>query len=93
VEYQTDADENRIVLGIKAKTPGAATVQISPRLNGLTWARGTTATARGPVSVSWKLAGEKLEVQYSAPPGVQVAFRRNETHERLEVVVNGKKYE
>ena len=84
---------NRIVLGIKDTSPGGAMVQISPRLNGLTWARGTTATARGPVNVSWKLVGKKLEVQYIAPAGVEVDFRRNETHERLEVVVNGKKYE
>lgn len=84
---------NRIVLGIKDTSPGAATVQISPRLNGLTWARGTTATARGPVSVSWKLAGDRLEVQYSAPPGVLVEFRRNETHAQSQVIVNGKQQE
>ena len=84
---------NRIILGVKDTAPGAATVQISPRLNGLTWARGTTATARGPVSVSWKLVGEKLEVQYSAPPGVRVDFRRNETHGQFQVIANGKQWE
>jgi hypothetical protein len=81
---------NRIVLGIKDTSPGAATVQISPRLNGLTWARGTTATARGPVSVSWKLDGQTLNVTYTAPAGVKTEFVKNDTHDGLNVVVNGK---
>jgi alpha-L-rhamnosidase len=80
---------NRIILGVRVTSPGGAAVQISPRLNGLTWAGGATATARGPVNVSWKLAGEKLEVQYSAPPGVRVDFLRNETHRPFQVIVNG----
>ncbi len=84
---------NRIVLGIKDTSPGAATVQISPRLNGLTWARGTTATARGPVSVSWKLDGQTLNVTYTAPAGVKAEFVKNATHDGLNVVVNGKKVE
>ncbi len=84
---------NRIVLGIKDTSPGAATVQISPRLNGLTWARGTTATVRGPVRVNWKIEGDKLEVRYSAPLGVRVEFRRNETHKQFQVIVNGKQLE
>ncbi len=84
---------NRIVLGIKDTSPGAATVQISPRLNGLTWARGATATARGPVSVSWKLDGSTLTVTYTAPAGVKAEFVKNDTHNGLSVVVNGKKVE
>lgn len=84
---------NRIVLGIKDTSPGAATVQISPRLNGLTWARGTTATVRGPVSVSWKLDGQTLNVTYTAPDGVKAEFVKNDTHNGLTVVVNGKKLE
>ena len=84
---------NRIILGVKDTAPGGAAVQISPRLNGLTWARGTVATARGPVSVSWKLEGEKLDVRYSTPADVQVDFRKNDTHGQREVVVNGKKFE
>ncbi|MEI2725501.1 MAG: alpha-L-rhamnosidase N-terminal domain-containing protein [Verrucomicrobiota bacterium] len=82
---------NRIILGVKETAPGGAVVQISPRLNGLTWARGTVATVRGPVTVAWKLEGEKLNVQYSAPAGVQADFRRNDTHGQREVVVNGKR--
>lgn len=81
---------NRIVLGIKETSPAAATVQISPRLNGLTWARGTTATARGPVSVSWKRDGQTLQVNYSVPAGVQAQFVLNDTHRGLSVTANGK---
>jgi hypothetical protein len=84
---------NRIVLGIKDTSPGAATVQISPRLNGLTWARGTTATARGPVSVSWKLDNQALNVTFTAPAGVKSEFVKNDTHNGLRVVVNGTKVE
>lgn len=80
---------NRIILGIKDTAPAAAAVQISPRLNGLTWARGTTATARGPVTVRWKLDGKTLNVTYTAPASVQASFLRNNTHTGLDVVVNG----
>ena len=68
-------------------------MQISPRLNGLTWAHGTTATARGPVSVSWKLDGQTLNVSHTAPAGVKADFVKNVTHNGLSVVVNGKKVE
>jgi len=84
---------NRIILAIKDTSPGAAKVQISLRLNGLTWARGTTATARGPVSVSWKLDGRALNVTYTAPAGVQAEFLKNDTRHGLNVIVNGKKRE
>jgi alpha-L-rhamnosidase len=80
---------NRIVLGVKDTAPGAATVQISPRLNGLSWARGATATWRGPVSVSWKVTGSTLDVKYTAPASVKAEFVKNDTHKNLTVVVNG----
>lgn len=80
---------NRIVLGVKDTAPGAATIQISPRLNGLTWAHGTTATARGPVQVDWKVQDNTLTVTYSAPANVKATFVKNATHNGLKVVVNG----
>lgn len=80
---------NRIILGVKTTSPGGAHVHISPRLNGLTWAQGNTATARGPVQVRWKRDGMKLEVTYSVPAGVQAQYVRNDTHAGLTVVVNG----
>jgi hypothetical protein len=84
---------NRIILGVKDTAPGAATVQISPRLNGLNWARGTTATARGPVSVDWKLAGQTLEVRYTAPATVSATFVKNDTLKDLAITVNGARLE
>ena len=80
---------NRIILGIRETAPGSATVRISPRLNGLTWAEGTTATARGPVHVAWKLAAGKLDVHYTAPADMKTEFVRNETQHGLRVMVNG----
>ena len=83
---------NRIVLGIKPTSPGGRTIRISPQLCGLTWARGSVATIRGAVSVSWRLSGERaLEVTCQAPEGVQVEFVRNRSHEGKGVTFNGKK--
>ena len=80
---------NRIILGVKETEAAAAKVTISPRLNGLEWARGTVATAKGPVRVSWRKQGDKLTVDYSAPEGVAVSFARNDSHQGLSLVVNG----
>ena len=52
-----------------------------------------TATAQGPVSVSWKRDGDTLSLDYVAPESVQVAFVRNETLEGLALIVNGKPWE
>ena len=85
---------NRIVLGIKPTSPGGRTIRVSPQLCGLTWARGSVATVRGTVSVSWRLeGGKRLEVTCQAPAGVQVEFVRNRSHEGKEVSLNGKKIE
>lgn len=80
---------NRIVLGVKTTAPGGGRIEISPRLSGLTWARGTTLTKAGPVAVSWKVEGKSLRVDYSGPATSKVEFVRNDSHEGLEVVVNG----
>ena len=81
---------NRIVLGVKDTAPAAATVQISPRLNGLTWAHGTTATASGTVQVDWKFQDNTLTVTYYAPTDVKATFVEHDKHKGLKVVVNGK---
>lgn len=80
---------NRIVLGIKPTAPGAARVELSPRLAGLTWARGAVATVRGPIDVAWKLADNVLDVTCTAPEGVQVAFVKNPSHAGKTVTFNG----
>lgn len=80
---------NRIILGVKETSPGGSTVTISPRLNGLTWAQGTTLTAQGPVDVSWKLEDKTLRVTYTVPAETKANFVRNSSHDGLQLVVNG----
>lgn len=84
---------NRIILGVKETSPGGATVTISPRVNRLNWAQGTTLTARAPVDVSWKLEDNMLRVNYLAPEGTKVEFLKNSSHEGLKLVVNGQPVE
>ena len=61
---------------------------ISPRLSGLTWARGTTLTHAGPVAISWKVEGKELKVTYSVPPGIEAQFVPNSSHEGLTPVIS-----
>jgi hypothetical protein len=82
---------NRIVLGIEQTAIGGTSFTVSPRLNGLRWARGVSASAHGPIEVDWRLEGNTLEVRSSAPEAVTLRFRKNETHEGLEVRHNGRK--
>ncbi len=82
---------NRIVLGIRQAEPGGAAYVISPRPNGLRWARGVTASVRGPVSVSWRIDGEQLVIDANAPEGVALRFESNDALQGLEVVFNGDK--
>ncbi|MBN1126516.1 MAG: alpha-L-rhamnosidase N-terminal domain-containing protein [Sedimentisphaerales bacterium] len=81
---------NRIVLGIKPVAPGGSEIEISPRLNGLSWAKGASATINGPVQVRWQKIGDTLKVNYSAPEGTIVRFVHNDTHEGLKITVNNK---
>ncbi|HYG36097.1 MAG TPA: alpha-L-rhamnosidase N-terminal domain-containing protein [Clostridia bacterium] len=80
---------NRIVLGVKTTQPGGKVIEISPRLSGLAWARGTTLTHAGAVEVSWKKDGKTLRVDYQIPSETKASFVRNPSHEGLDVVVNG----
>jgi hypothetical protein len=83
---------NRIVLGIKPTSAGGRTIRVSPQLCGLTWARGSVATIHGPVSVRWRLDGDKrLEIACQAPEGVKLEFVRNPSHEGKQVWLDGKK--
>jgi len=80
---------NRIILGIVPDQPGGKSFKISPRLNGLTWAKGASATVNGTVEVSWAVEGETLKVTANAPAGVSLRFVRNDTHDGFNVVFNG----
>jgi hypothetical protein len=52
------------LLGVTVTSPGAATIQIAPPDTGLSSARGTEWTERGPVTVAWKRTarGDSLDV-------------------------------
>lgn len=76
---------SRIILGIKQTQPGGKEFEISPRLNGLAWAKGAVATACGTLSMSWRIQGKELFVKISAPKNVSVVFKENETHRDLNV--------
>jgi len=83
---------SRVILGIKQTCPAGQKFQISPRLNGLTWAKGACMTINGPLAVSWKVKDKELLVNYSAPEGTQAKFLKNETHKGLKIVVNQEQY-
>jgi hypothetical protein len=81
----------RIVLGYRPLAPASQSAEISPWPCGLTWAKGTIATAAGPVQVEWRLDGDKLDVKCVAPAGMQVSFARNKSLEGKSVTFNGQK--
>ncbi len=81
---------NRIILGILPDAIGGAKYRISPRLNGLDWAKGVSAGIKGPVEVEWKRVGDTVTVEAKAPAGVELRFDRNDSLAGLKVVFNGK---
>jgi alpha-L-rhamnosidase len=83
---------NRIVLGIKPTAPAARSVAISPHLTNLTWARGTVATVKGPLSVSWKLTDDHgtLVITCAAPEDVVASFAPNPSLSGKRVIFNGR---
>ncbi|MRR37589.1 hypothetical protein EG829_23625, partial [bacterium] len=81
---------NRIILGVKSTSPGGQTVTISPNVSGLSWARGTTLTHAGPLTVSWKIEGKELRLDYSVPPGIKAEFKPNPSLEGLKPVISAR---
>jgi hypothetical protein len=84
---------NRIILGIVPEAAGGTAFCISPRLNGLDWAKGASASIQGPVDVEWKKAGDTVTVDAKAPTGVKLRFERNDSLKGMKVVFNGEKME
>jgi hypothetical protein len=60
----------RGALGLTVTAPGAAAVQVAPPASGLTSARGTEWTERGPVSVSWRLHSGAYALRVNLPDNV-----------------------
>lgn len=75
----------RILLGIRQIATGGAAYEISPRPNGLNWAKGMITSPRGPVKVEWRLNGNKLHIQSQAPEGVKLHFVTNDDLAELEI--------
>ncbi len=78
---------NRIILGIRPTAPGGRTapgvrqIEVSPRLEGLAWAEGTVATISGPVHVAWRADETTLQINVTAPKGVEIKLVENDTHQ------------
>ena len=81
---------NRIAVGVKPAAVGWQEAVISPHPGELTWAHGVTATPKGPISVSWKLTGENMEIKATAPEGVRLRFESNPHLKGKTVTLNGK---
>ena len=82
------------MLGVVPVEPSAAKVKLSPYLSGLKWAKGTVATARGTISVGWKLVDNNtVEINYTdtAPETISVEFAKNPSLEGKTIILNGKK--
>ncbi len=76
---------NRIVLGIRPTSPGGQAFEISPYIKDLDWAKGSYATAKGVLEVSWRKKGNTLEVNWNGPAGIGVSFRKNPTNQDCQV--------
>ncbi|HUR56682.1 MAG TPA: alpha-L-rhamnosidase C-terminal domain-containing protein [Opitutaceae bacterium] len=63
------------VLGVTPRTPGFGEIDVAPHRCGLTHARGTVCTPRGPVAVSWRMERGTFSIDVSAPPDVPVHLR------------------
>lgn len=80
---------NRIVLGIVPESAGGTSITISPHLCDLDWAKGASASARGPVQASWKRDGDTVTIDAEVPEGVSVRYEPNDSLKGLKVVFNG----
>jgi len=60
------------VLGIKPLAPGFTKVSIRPHLADLDWAEGIVPTPLGPLRVRAEKVGARTQVEFSAPPGMEV---------------------
>ncbi len=79
---------NRIILGLKQTSAGCESFELSPMLNGLKKAKGSIATSKGPITVSWERKKNNLSVRYKAPKQVKVQFKPNDSHKGLKVSVS-----
>jgi len=83
----------RVVGGIEAVDPGFSRIRIQPHLGpGLTWARTSYNSIRGPIASVWRLQRDTLQMLVSIPPNC-TAEVRIPTKDRTSVMEGGTKVE
>lgn len=60
------------LLGVRPSAPGYAEIAIEPKPGSLDWAKGSVATANGPVQVVWTAEGGRFKVDVDGPAGIPV---------------------
>jgi hypothetical protein len=78
----------RIILGIRQTSAGGQSFEISPYLSGLSWAKGTVATIKGPLSVEWQKSDNLLNIKVKSPDGINVKLAKNTSIEKLQIRFN-----
>jgi hypothetical protein len=78
------------ILGVTPATPGFDKVAIRPQPCGLTWARGTVPTRRGPVEVSWRRSDSEFVVHVNLPTGTSAELVPPVEH--AVVMIDGKRW-
>ncbi|MCR9014205.1 family 78 glycoside hydrolase catalytic domain [Aquiflexum gelatinilyticum] len=63
-------------------------IEIQPQSEALSWAKGTVVHPLGPVEVDWRIEGENLFLNYSAPPGAKVSVKPKGKLGKLNLVLN-----
>jgi hypothetical protein len=76
---------NRIILGIRQTEQGCKAFEISPKPNGLTYAKGTVATIHGSIFVEWSINGKKMDINIKKPSNVRAEFKENSFIKDLDV--------
>ena len=64
-------------------------IEIEPQSATVNWAEGTVAHPLGKVSVSWKIKGNRLLLNYTTPKDAKVIVKPKGRLGNLELWVNG----
>jgi len=65
-----------IILGVRPAKPGYAAVSIFPVIGYYQWAKGSVWTPRGEINVSWNRNGDDIQIDVSAPDGVETIIKK-----------------
>jgi len=65
------------ILGVRPEKPGYEEIVVSPRMETVTWAKGTAITPKGEVWVSWnKHTDGTAEITVHGPEDVPITVRK-----------------